>query len=67
MGRRGRKRQLDVESRYWQVRARQGDSDSGEEWLWEYDDEQTARAMVGRLLAADGLGDWRDITDVTPC
>jgi hypothetical protein len=49
----------------WQVRARQGDSEGGEEWRWEYDDEQSARDMVDRLLAADGPGQWQDITAVT--
>jgi hypothetical protein len=46
----------------WQVRARQGDSDTGREMSWDYaEDETAARAMVERLLQADGPGDWREL------
>jgi hypothetical protein len=46
---------------HWQVRARQGDSESGRELLWQFDSEAEARAMVQRLIRAGGPGSWREL------
>ena len=45
----------------WYVRARQGDADTGRELHWEYTDETQARAMVRRLMSANGPGSWREL------
>jgi hypothetical protein len=46
----------------WTVRARQGDADSGRVLEWSFATEHEARAMVDRLIRADGRNDWKDIT-----
>jgi hypothetical protein len=38
----------------WLVRARQGDAESGQVLLWPYEEETGARAMIDRLIHADG-------------
>jgi hypothetical protein len=38
----------------WRVLARQGDSDTDKMLQWEFATEDEARAMVDRLLRADG-------------
>jgi hypothetical protein len=45
----------------WRVLARQGDSDTGRVLDWEFTTEEEARAMVQRLLDADGPGRWREL------
>ena len=49
----------------WTVVARQGDSETGRMIDWEFDDEDEARAMVQRLLDADGPGRWREMDHST--
>ncbi|MFI6331078.1 hypothetical protein ACIBBG_22590 [Micromonospora chersina] len=43
----------------WHVVARSGDSETGKVLRWEFATEDEARAMVHRLLRADG-GQWRE-------
>jgi hypothetical protein len=51
----------------WLVRARQGDAESGQVLLWPYEEETGARAMIDRLIHADGPGTWRVLpTDTAP-
>lgn len=45
----------------WQVRARQGDSETGREMVWSFDNETDARAMVDRLMRAEGAGTWQEL------
>jgi hypothetical protein len=49
----------------WHVRARQGDADTGRELHWDYATEAEARAMVKRLMSANGPGSWRELTAAT--
>jgi hypothetical protein len=52
----------------WVVVARQGDSETGKILDWSFPNEPGARAMVQRLLDADGPGRWRemDATNMSP-
>jgi hypothetical protein len=43
----------------WHVVARAGDSETGKVLRWQFDTEDEARAMVRRLVQADG-GQWRE-------
>jgi hypothetical protein len=45
----------------WQVLARHGDADTGSDRTWFFDDEDSARRMVRRLLDTEGPGRWRRI------
>lgn len=46
----------------WQVRARDGDAETGRELQWQFTSEEQARAMVERLKRADRPDEWRDLT-----
>ncbi|MEU7802579.1 hypothetical protein AB0B10_25300 [Micromonospora arborensis] len=50
-----------LDGRRWCVRGRVG-GDDGREVLHEFDDEQTARAMVSRMMGTSA-GAWRDLTE----
>ena len=45
----------------WLVVARQGDADTGTVRDWDFATEDEARAMVDRLLKAEGPGDWKSL------
>ncbi|GAB2626323.1 hypothetical protein Aab01nite_86070 [Paractinoplanes abujensis] len=46
----------------FRVTARQGGSEGGRVLSWDFATEDAARAMVDRLRAAEGPGEWRELT-----